>query len=51
MNERMSIFPQVLSVPVGAIFEEANYEMTKTMRSHVHLYKELKKEQVGEEFM
>ena len=38
---------QVLLAPTGAIFKEANNEMTNTMMRHIHLYKELKKKIAG----
>ena len=34
-------FSQVLSTPTGTIFEWANNEMTNTIMSYIHSYKEL----------
>ena len=39
-------FSSTLPPPIVAIFGGTNKEMTNTMTSHVHLYKELEKEQV-----
>ena len=41
-----SVFSQVLSFPIGTIFEGKYNEMTKAMNRYIDLYKELEKEQV-----